>query len=280
MYAPGVLWTAAHHQIPLLSRDAQQPRLSSGSDARAAHGQPPPARHDDRARSARRSTDPNIDFAKLAQSMGVHAEGPITDPKDLGRRHRARARGREARRARAGGRGHAATMNPMVDGSLMNQKDLNHRDLNLQGHEEHKGRRQHGRTGHSVFVCFVFFVVRFLPSRHRWSRRQRLPRGTPRTDGSCSRPTGVISAMATRHKVRRRPARGSGPGRLRSSSSRNTSASQPARCRRIRARSSPTPRWPTSTRFFNRCHPRRPWTRSQRYAEPLEPFAPLEPLEP
>ena len=28
-------------------------------------------------------TDPNIDFAKIAQGMGVHAEGPITDPKDL-----------------------------------------------------------------------------------------------------------------------------------------------------------------------------------------------------
>jgi acetolactate synthase-1/2/3 large subunit len=29
-------------------------------------------------------TEPNIDFAKLAQSMGMHAEGPIADPKDLG----------------------------------------------------------------------------------------------------------------------------------------------------------------------------------------------------
>jgi acetolactate synthase-1/2/3 large subunit len=29
-------------------------------------------------------TDPNIDFAKMAQGMGVEAEGPITDPKDLG----------------------------------------------------------------------------------------------------------------------------------------------------------------------------------------------------
>jgi thiamine pyrophosphate-dependent acetolactate synthase large subunit-like protein len=28
--------------------------------------------------------DPNIDFAKLAQSMGLYAEGPITNPKDLG----------------------------------------------------------------------------------------------------------------------------------------------------------------------------------------------------
>ena len=27
--------------------------------------------------------DPNIDFAKMAQSMGVAASGPITDPKDL-----------------------------------------------------------------------------------------------------------------------------------------------------------------------------------------------------
>jgi acetolactate synthase I/II/III large subunit len=29
-------------------------------------------------------TDPNVDFAKLAASMGVYSEGPITDPNDLG----------------------------------------------------------------------------------------------------------------------------------------------------------------------------------------------------
>jgi len=28
--------------------------------------------------------NPNIDYAKIAQGMGLHAEGPITDPKDLG----------------------------------------------------------------------------------------------------------------------------------------------------------------------------------------------------
>jgi thiamine pyrophosphate-dependent acetolactate synthase large subunit-like protein len=28
--------------------------------------------------------DPNIDFATVARGMGVHGEGPITDPKDLG----------------------------------------------------------------------------------------------------------------------------------------------------------------------------------------------------
>ena len=36
-------------------------------------------------------TDPNIDYAKLAQSMGVYAEGPITNPKDLGPRSAARS---------------------------------------------------------------------------------------------------------------------------------------------------------------------------------------------
>ena len=28
--------------------------------------------------------NPNIDYAKLAQSMGVHGEGPITDPNAIG----------------------------------------------------------------------------------------------------------------------------------------------------------------------------------------------------
>ena len=28
--------------------------------------------------------DPNIDFGKMAQSMGWYGEGPITDPMDLG----------------------------------------------------------------------------------------------------------------------------------------------------------------------------------------------------
>jgi thiamine pyrophosphate-dependent acetolactate synthase large subunit-like protein len=27
--------------------------------------------------------DPNVDYAKIAQGMGVHGEGPITNPDDL-----------------------------------------------------------------------------------------------------------------------------------------------------------------------------------------------------
>ena len=69
---------------PAAERDAQQSRLSSGGHARAAHGRPPqPCALAPTDRSARRSTDPNIDYAKLAQSMGWWASGPITDPKDL-----------------------------------------------------------------------------------------------------------------------------------------------------------------------------------------------------
>jgi thiamine pyrophosphate-dependent acetolactate synthase large subunit-like protein len=29
-------------------------------------------------------SEPNIDYAMMAKSMGVYSEGPITDPKDLG----------------------------------------------------------------------------------------------------------------------------------------------------------------------------------------------------
>ena len=83
MYAPGVLWTAAHHRIPLLSVMLNN---------RSYHME---LMHVQRMCNQRNRgiengimgstlTDPNIDFAKIAQGMGLHAEGPITDPKDLG----------------------------------------------------------------------------------------------------------------------------------------------------------------------------------------------------
>ena len=36
------------------------------------------------AAPARPSPTPTFDYAKLAQSMGMYGEGPISDPKDLG----------------------------------------------------------------------------------------------------------------------------------------------------------------------------------------------------
>jgi thiamine pyrophosphate-dependent acetolactate synthase large subunit-like protein len=83
MYAPGVLWTAAHHRIPLLNIMHN----NRAYHQEVMHVQRLGNRHNrgvDRASIGTTIKEPNIDFAKLAQSLGVHAEGPITDPKDLG----------------------------------------------------------------------------------------------------------------------------------------------------------------------------------------------------
>ena len=83
MYAPGVLWTAAHHRIPLLivmhnnrayHQEVMQVQIMANRHSRGI----------DRATIGTTISDPNIDFAKLAQSMGVYAEGPVSDPKELG----------------------------------------------------------------------------------------------------------------------------------------------------------------------------------------------------
>ncbi|HKA45305.1 MAG TPA: thiamine pyrophosphate-binding protein, partial [Burkholderiales bacterium] len=83
MYAPGVLWTAAHHKIPILmlmhnNRCYHQEIMHIQRQA-ALHNRPIHTAHIGTAIS-----DPNIDFAKLAQGMGVWAEGPIEDPAKLG----------------------------------------------------------------------------------------------------------------------------------------------------------------------------------------------------
>ena len=83
LYAPGVWWTAAHHRIPLLSvmhnnRSYHQEvmhiqRMANRHNRGATRGQVGSA-----------ITDPNVDFAKIAEGMGVHSQGPITNPNDLG----------------------------------------------------------------------------------------------------------------------------------------------------------------------------------------------------
>lgn len=82
MMNPGALWTAAHHKIPLLwvvhnNRAWHQERM---------HVQRMADRHSrgiTRTTIGTTMTDPNIDFAKLADSMGVWSAGPITDPSAL-----------------------------------------------------------------------------------------------------------------------------------------------------------------------------------------------------
>jgi thiamine pyrophosphate-dependent acetolactate synthase large subunit-like protein len=87
MYAPGALWTAAHHEIPLLTvmhnnRGYHQEvmhvqRLSNRRNRVANLGK-------DFGPVGTRIENPNIDYAKLAASMGVWSMGPISDPNELG----------------------------------------------------------------------------------------------------------------------------------------------------------------------------------------------------
>jgi acetolactate synthase-1/2/3 large subunit len=82
MFAPGVLWTAAHSRIPLLiimhNNRAYHQELMQIQIMADQHN-----RGITRAGIGNTLVDPSIDYAKLAQSMGVHGEGPISDPKDL-----------------------------------------------------------------------------------------------------------------------------------------------------------------------------------------------------
>ena len=82
LFCPGTLWTAAHHQIPILyvmhNNRAWHQELMYVQAMSNRHG-----RGLENAHIGTTITDPNIDFAMMAKSMGVYAEGPVTDPKDL-----------------------------------------------------------------------------------------------------------------------------------------------------------------------------------------------------
>ena len=82
MFAPGVLWTAAHSRIPLLivmhNNRAYHQELMQIQIMEDQH-----QRGITRAGIGNTLVDPAIDYAKLAQGMGMHGEGPISDPKDL-----------------------------------------------------------------------------------------------------------------------------------------------------------------------------------------------------
>lgn len=87
MYAPGVLWTAARHKIPLLAvmhnnRGYHQElmhvqRVANFRDRVANVG-------NDMGPLGTSIENPDIEYHKLAESMGWWAKGPIKDPADLG----------------------------------------------------------------------------------------------------------------------------------------------------------------------------------------------------
>jgi thiamine pyrophosphate-dependent acetolactate synthase large subunit-like protein len=81
-YAPGVLWTAAHHRIPLLTvmhnnRAYHQERMFLADMAGRTQ------RDVRRAGIGNDLTDPNIDYAMLARAYGVQGIGPIENPGEL-----------------------------------------------------------------------------------------------------------------------------------------------------------------------------------------------------
>jgi acetolactate synthase-1/2/3 large subunit len=82
MYSPGVLWTAAHHKIPLLTimhnNRAYHQELMHVQRAAGLTG-----RGGDRCHIGTTLMDPNIDYASVAKGFGLYAEGPISDPKEL-----------------------------------------------------------------------------------------------------------------------------------------------------------------------------------------------------
>jgi thiamine pyrophosphate-dependent acetolactate synthase large subunit-like protein len=87
MYAPGALWTAARHNIPLLAvmhnnRGYHQEvmhvqRVSNFRNRVASRG-------NDMGPVGTSIQNPDIEYEKLAQSMGWWAKGPIKDPSGLG----------------------------------------------------------------------------------------------------------------------------------------------------------------------------------------------------
>jgi thiamine pyrophosphate-dependent acetolactate synthase large subunit-like protein len=86
MYAPGVLWTAAKHKIPLLAvmhnnRGYHQEVMHV---QRIANFRNRPSNHGgDQGPVGTRIENPDIEYHKLAESMGWWAKGPIKDPAQL-----------------------------------------------------------------------------------------------------------------------------------------------------------------------------------------------------
>ena len=81
-YAPGSLWTAVHHRLPLLTimhnNRAWHQELMFLEFMAASRG-----RGTDRAHIGTTLRDPFIDYAKMAETYGMSSEGPISDPSRL-----------------------------------------------------------------------------------------------------------------------------------------------------------------------------------------------------
>lgn len=82
LFTPSALWTAAHYKLPVLIIMDNNRGYYNSVD----HQSKVAARRDRSHHNAAIGTlleDPQVDFAALARSFGVYAEGPVTDPAQL-----------------------------------------------------------------------------------------------------------------------------------------------------------------------------------------------------
>jgi thiamine pyrophosphate-dependent acetolactate synthase large subunit-like protein len=81
-YAPGVLWTAVHHKLPMLTvmhnNRAWHQEFMFVEYMAGVRG-----RGGERAHIGSTLRDPYLDYAKMAAGYGMAGEGPITDPAKL-----------------------------------------------------------------------------------------------------------------------------------------------------------------------------------------------------
>jgi thiamine pyrophosphate-dependent acetolactate synthase large subunit-like protein len=79
---PGSLWTAAHHQLPMLvimhNNRAYHQELMYAQFMAGVRG-----RGGDRSHIGTTLRDPYISYAKMGEAYGVESEGPISDPSKL-----------------------------------------------------------------------------------------------------------------------------------------------------------------------------------------------------
>ena len=83
LYTDSALWTAAHHQIPLLSVTYNN-RSYYNDEAHQYNTAIARNRDPERRGIGIHLRDPEVNFAQLAMSMGVYGEGPIESPTDIG----------------------------------------------------------------------------------------------------------------------------------------------------------------------------------------------------
>jgi len=77
-----VLWTAAHHKIPLLTIIQN----NRAYHQEVMHVQRMANRHNrgiDRAHIGTTIDDQNVNYQKIAEGYGMFAVGPISDPKEI-----------------------------------------------------------------------------------------------------------------------------------------------------------------------------------------------------